>query len=387
MSAAYLYLENGVLLEGESFGAKGTASGEIVFNTSISGYQEIVTDPSYAGQFIAFTMPEIGNVGVNKNDSESEGVFARAIIVRNYQKTPSNFRSQEPLGEFLKRKNIVGVCNVDTRVLTKLIRKEGAMMAVVSTEFGSYANLRAVLDKAPRMSDVNFLNEVGTKKPYIHRFGAWNTNAQAYDPPSGAEVKKIVAFDFGAKLNIFNELTVVGLQTEVVPPDTKADDIMARFDNQEIGGVFLSNGPGDPLALKDQIREIKRLINRKIPIFGICLGHQLLSIAHGYETYKLKFGHHGANQPVKNTQSGAIEITSQNHNYSAPDSIVEIAQITHINLFDDTIEGVKYKESPIFSVQYHPEASPGPRESRYLFKQFADAVLPTPSAYWNGDKS
>ncbi|MDR0665542.1 MAG: glutamine-hydrolyzing carbamoyl-phosphate synthase small subunit [Helicobacteraceae bacterium] len=379
MSAVYLYLENGILLEGESFGAQGTASGEIVFNTSMSGYQEIITDPSYAGQFITFTMPEIGVVGVNKNDDESRGVFARAVIVRNYQSVPSNYRSEESLGDFLKRNNVVGACNMDTRVLTKLIRKDGAMTAVISTEFSSYAELRAVLDKAPKMSQTNFLSEVATAKAYMHSRGAWNTKAQSYDPPAPI-AKRVVAYDFGAKLNILNELTNAGLQVEVVPCDAKADDLIARFNDQEIGGVFLSNGPGDPLVLKDQIAQIKKLVDRKIPIFGVCLGHQLLSIAHGYETYKLKFGHHGANHPVKNLQTLAVEITSQNHNYSVPENIADIAEITHINLFDYTIEGVKYKNEPIFSVQHHPEASPGPRESRYLFERFAQYVQPTPNA-------
>ncbi|MDR2152859.1 MAG: glutamine-hydrolyzing carbamoyl-phosphate synthase small subunit [Helicobacteraceae bacterium] len=379
MSAVYLYLENGILLEGESFGAKGTASGEIVFNTSLSGYQEIVTDPSYAGQFIVFTMPEIGVVGVNKNDDESRGVFARAVLVRNYQSVPSNYRAEESLGDFLKRNNIVGVCNIDTRVLAKIIRKDGSMMAVASTEFSSYADLRAVLDKAPRMNQNSFLSEVSAAKAYAHSRGAWNAKTQSYDPPPLA-TKRVVAYDFGAKLNILNELTAAGLQVEVAPYNAKADDLIARFNNQEIGGVFLSNGPGDPLALKDQIAQIRKLIDRKIPIFGICLGHQLLAIAHGYETYKLKFGHHGANHPVKNLQTLAVEITSQNHNYSVPESISDIADITHINLFDDTIEGVKYKNAPFFSVQHHPEASPGPRESRYLFESFAQNVLPTPNA-------
>jgi carbamoyl-phosphate synthase small subunit len=379
VSAVYLYLENGVMFEGRSFGARGTASGEIVFNTSSCGYQEIATDPSYAGQFIAFTTPEIGNVGANKNDNESGSVFARAVVVRNYQSAPSNYRSEESFGAFLQRKNILGVCDVDTRALTKLIRKDGSMTAVASTEFSSYADLRAVLDVAPRMNRINFLKEVGTKKPFIRSIGAWNSKTQSYDPPV-ATPKRIAAFDFGAKLNILNELTSAGLQTMVVPPDTKADDVIARFAAKEIGGVFLSNGPGDPLVLKEQIAEIRKLVDCGIPIFGVCLGHQLLSIAHGYDTYKLKFGHHGANHPVKNLESGAVEITSQNHNYSVPEEITEIADITHVNLFDYTIEGVRYKNKPIFSVQHHPEASPGPRESRYLFQRFADLVLPTPAA-------
>ncbi|GHV07752.1 carbamoyl-phosphate synthase small chain [Campylobacterota bacterium] len=378
MKPIYLYLENGIFVEAESFGAEGTVSGEIVFNTSMSGYQEIITDPSYAGQFITFTMPEIGNVGMNKQDNESRGVFARGVIVHNYQPQPSNYRSEEPLDWFLKRHNIVGICNIDTRALTKLIRKDGAMMMVASTEFSEYAKMRAVLDKAPRMSKTNFLGEVGAKKSFLHRQGAWDHKTQSYGAPM--TTKRIAAMDFGAKFNILNELTAVGLEVEVVPHTTSADSLIARFDNGEIGGVFLSNGPGDPMVLQDEIGEIKKLIAKKIPMFGICLGHQLLSIAHGYETYKLKFGHHGGNQPVKNLATGSVEITSQNHNYSVPESIAEIAEITHINLFDNTIEGVRYKNAPIFSVQHHPEASPGPHESRYLFRDFAAIVQPTPKA-------
>jgi carbamoyl-phosphate synthase small subunit len=373
MKPCYLYLENGIFFEAESFGAEGTAYGEIVFNTSMSGYQEIITDPSYAGQFITFTMPEIGVVGVNENDLESRGVFARAVIARNYQNEPSNYRSEGSLGDFLKTNGVLGICSIDTRALTKLIRKEGAMMAVASTETKELSAIRAVLDSAPRMDGVSFLDEVGTKKAYRHSQGAWYQKAQRFE--KAAATKKVVAMDFGAKLNIFNSLVQAGLEVEVISYDTKADEIIKRFEAREIGGVFLSNGPGDPMVLKGIAAEIAKLIKRKIPIFGVCLGHQLLAIAHGYETFKLKFGHHGANQPVKNCETGAVEITSQNHNYSVPESIEEVAEITHVNLFDGTIEGVRYKDEPIFSVQHHPEASPGPHESGYLFSQFAEMAL------------
>lgn len=378
MKPCYLYLENGLFFEATSFGAEGTATGEIVFNTSLTGYQEIVTDPSYAGQFITFTMTEIGNVGINENDNESRGIYARGVIVRNYQARPSNFRSEESLAEFLKKRNILGICDIDTRLLTKTIREEGAMMMIASTEISDRDELRKALDKAPRIGDINFLAEVGTKKAYEHSRGAWNHAKLAYAPAQGK--KRVLAFDFGAKLNILNELVEAGLQVEVIPYDTPADVIIKRFEAQEIGGVFLSNGPGDPLVLKEQVETIKQLIAKQIPIFGICLGHQLLSIAHGYPTHKLKFGHHGGNQPVKNMETGMVEITSQNHNYSVPDNIVEVAKMTHLNLFDNTIEGVRYLNAPVFSVQHHPEASPGPHESRYLFKQFAELVRPTPNA-------
>ena len=252
------------------------------------------------------------------------------------------------------------------------------MMMIASTEITDRDELRKALDKAPRIGDINFLEEVGTQKAYEHSRGAWNHAKLAYGPAEGK--KHVLAFDFGAKLNILNELAEAGLQVEVVPYNTSADAIIQRFDNQEIGGVFLSNGPGDPMVLGDQVKTIQKLIEKKIPIFGICLGHQLLSIAHGYPTHKLKFGHHGGNQPVKNMETGMVEITSQNHNYSVPDNIVEVAKMTHLNLFDNTIEGVHYNNAPVFSVQHHPEASPGPHESRYLFKQFAELVRPTPNA-------
>ncbi|MDR3347654.1 MAG: glutamine-hydrolyzing carbamoyl-phosphate synthase small subunit [Helicobacteraceae bacterium] len=374
METVYIYMENGLFFEAKSFGAKGTASGEIVFNTSMSGYQEIITDPSYAGQFITFTAPEIGNVGANANDNESRGIFARAVIARNYQAVPSSYRSEEALGDFLKRNDILGICDIDTRILTKLIRKEGTMMAVASTELTDKAQLRAVLDKAPRMHQINFLSEVGVKKEFAHARAAWNHRANSFNKPSYK--KRIVALDFGIKLNILNELTEAGLRVDVISHDTAAADIVKRFEAREIGGVFLSNGPGDPMVLQDTIAQIKQLLKHQIPMFGICLGHQLLSIAHGYNTYKLKFGHHGGNQPVKNLETNSVEITSQNHNYSVPETVREIAEVTHINLFDNTIEGIRYKDEPVFSVQFHPEASPGPHESRYLFKQFEAMVLP-----------
>ncbi|MDR2905736.1 MAG: glutamine-hydrolyzing carbamoyl-phosphate synthase small subunit [Helicobacteraceae bacterium] len=381
MKPVNLYFENGILMQGKCFGAEGTTSGEVVFNTSMTGYQEIITDPSYAGQFITFTMPEIGNVGANAADCESRGVFCRGVIARNYQDAPSNYRSESSLAEFLKSRGILGICDIDTRALTKLIRKDGAMMMVASTEHSSYADLRAVLDATPKMSDINFLNQVGSERAFAHSRAAWNDAAQRYDEPKANPLAKVLAFDFGAKLNILNELVSAGLEVEVTPHNTPAEAVIERFDKGEIGGVFLSNGPGDPMVLKDEVAAIKKLINHKIPIFGICLGHQLLAIAHGYETYKLKFGHHGANQPVKNLRTGAVEITSQNHNYSVPDTIKQVAEITHLNLFDGTIEGVRYKNSPCFSVQHHPEASPGPRESRYIFAEFAK-LAHSRGRYW-----
>lgn len=369
----YCYFENGLFLEADGFGADTTSVGEVVFNTSMTGYQEIITDPSYAGQFITFTSTEIGNVGVNEADKESRGVYAKGVIVKNYQDRHSNFRAEESLAAFLKERNILGICNIDTRFLTKMIRDEGAMMMIASSKISDKDELKKILDETPRIEEINYIEVVSTKESYRHTQAAWNEQSLKYDEKK-ASAKRVVAIDFGAKLNILNELVEAGLGVEVVPYSTKADEIISKFNNGDIGGVFLSNGPGDPLILKDEVENIKRLIAADIPMFGICLGHQLLSIAHGYRTYKMKFGHHGGNQPVKSAITGMVEITAQNHNYSVPDNITEVAEVTHINLFDNTIEGVRYKNKPIFSVQYHPESSPGPHESKYLFKEFASIV-------------
>ncbi len=368
MQKVSLYFENGLFLEAQSFGAEGTAVGEVVFNTSMSGYQEIVTDPSYAGQFITFTMPEIGNVGCNSEDMESRGAFCKGIIVRQYQKRPSNFRSQESLDSLLKRFGVMGICNIDTRYLTQMLRKEGAMEMIASTEIHDKETLANELKNAPRIEEINYIKEVSTDEPYIHKFGSYDAREFCYTEPKTD--KKIVAYDFGIKRNILNELTTAGMQVEVIPNNTPAKSVIERFKSGEIDGVFLSNGPGDPLILEEEKLQVQELLEAKIPMFGICLGHQMLSIAHGYDTYKLKFGHHGGNHPVKNLATNRVEITAQNHNYNVPDSITEVAEVTHRNLFDGTIEGVKYKNEPVLSVQHHPEASPGPKESAYIFKSF-----------------
>lgn len=369
----YCYFENGLYMEADGFGADTTSVGEIVFNTSLTGYEEIITDPSYAGQYITFTATEIGNVGVNKDDRESRGIYAKGVIVKNYQERYSNFRAEESLSAFLKEHNILGICNIDTRFLTQMIRDEGAMMMVASSLVSDKEELKKILESSPRIEEINYIKEVSTKEAYIHTEAAWNEEHLCFN--KGCKTgKKIIAMDFGAKLNILNELVEAGLEVEVVPYSMSGDSIISRFKSGEIGGVFLSNGPGDPLVLHEEVATIKRLLAEKIPMFGICLGHQLLSIAHGYNTYKMKFGHHGGNQPVKSFITGSVEITAQNHNYSVPDNITEVAEVTHINLFDNTIEGVRYKGEPVFSVQYHPESSPGPHESKYLFKEFAALV-------------
>ena len=369
----YIYLENGTYLQANSFGASDTVVGEIVFNTSMSGYQEIMSDPSYAGQFVTFTMPEIGNVGVNEQDMESSRAHAKGMIVRKYQKRYSNFRAEESLDAFLAKHNIMGICDIDTRFLTKMIREEGAMMMVASTIISDKDELKKILESSPRIEDVNYIEQVSTKTAYKHESSTYSDSEFEYKKAPEQQAN-IAVIDFGVKRNILNEIVNAGIGVEVIPNDFNADELIERFNSKSIDGVFLSNGPGDPLVLKKEQEQIKKLIAAKVPMFGICLGHQLLSISHGYDTFKLKFGHHGGNHPVKNNKTGLVEITAQNHNYNVPDNITEIAEVTHTNLFDNTIEGLKYNDSPIFSVQHHPEASPGPKESSYIFSEFLSLI-------------
>jgi len=366
----WLYFESGLFIEAGSFGSKGTKTGEIVFNTSMSGYQEIISDPSYAGQFILFTMPEVGNVGCNDDDMESKGIYASGMIVRNYQDRYSNFRSQYSLSEFLKNNDSFGICNVDTRSLTKMLRDNGSEMIIASTEISDKDELKKLLENSPRIEEINYIKEVSTKTVYEHNLGAWDPQTNSYKHPL-TNGKKIVVIDFGVKRNILNELRDTGMSVEVIPHTFNPKELITRFTENEIDGVFLSNGPGDPLVLDEEAKKIKMLIDAKIPMFAICLGHQLLSIAHGYKTYKLKFGHHGGNHPVREEKSATVEITAQNHNYNVPETICQIAKVTHKNLFDGTIEGLIYNDFPIFSVQHHPEASPGPHDSKYIFQNFA----------------
>ena len=377
MNRAILYLENGMTFETLSFGASGTKVGEMIFNTSLTGYQEILTDPSYAGQFVVFCMPEIGIVGVNDDDIESlsNTPYVNGIIVRNYNDFYSNFRAKESLGNYLKKHNIIGISNINTRFLTKLLRDFGALNAIISNEIFDITKLKNILEKSPKIGEIDYISNISLKKAQIHTKSTFDFNDFAYGKPNFK--KKIIAIDFGIKQNILNELSSVGLECEVIGHNFDAEILIKRFKNKEIGGVFLSNGPGDPKILKKEIQEISKLIKAKIPMLGICLGHQLLGLASGYETYKLPFGHHGANHPVKNMQTKQIEITSQNHIYSLPESIEKIATITHKNLFDGTIEGLRYKDSPIISMQHHPEASPGPREANKIFRDFFDMVLNT----------
>jgi len=365
MKQVYVYFENGVYMQGGAFGAEGTSVGEVVFNTSLSGYQEIITDPSYAGQFITFTMPEIGCVGVNEEDFESTRVHCKGVIVRNYQHRVSNFRAEDNLDYLLKRFGAIGITNIDTRFITKMLRSEGSMMMVASTEISSKEELKAILQRAPRCEEINYIKEVSTKEKYIHPHGRYNAKVFAYNKPK-ADRKRIACLDFGAKRDMLSELTEAGFEVEVYPYNTKAQTLIDSYKQNEIVGVFLSNGPGNPLLLRDVHILIRKLIDAKVPMFGVCLGHLLLGIAHGYEVKRLKFGHHGSNYPVKNLDTTQVEITAQSHNYAVDDSITEVAQVTHKNLFDGTIEGLRYKDAPIVSVQYQPKSSSGSLRSGYF---------------------
>ncbi|MDA3969272.1 glutamine-hydrolyzing carbamoyl-phosphate synthase small subunit [Helicobacter ibis] len=372
LQKAWIYLENGDFYEARSFGASGSYVGEIVFNTSLSGYQEISSDPSYAGQFVCLTMPEIGIVGANNQDMECVKIYAKGIICRNYNEFFSNFRADFSFGEFLRANNCMGICGIDTRKLTKSIRTNGSMMMIASSEISSKDELKEMLSKSKRIEDINYIEEVSTKEAYNYYFGKFDFNTMAYETPNTS--KKIVAIDFGIKRSILQQLVNAGFSVSVVPNTTKASKLIEGYKNSEFDAIFLSNGPGDPQVLSSEVAEISSLIEAKIPIFAICLGHQLISLAMGYPTYKLPFGHHGGNHPVKNTLTNKIEITAQNHNYSVPDDIVKIADITHVNLFDNTIEGLKYKDYPIYSLQHHPEAGPGPLESTAIFREFAEFI-------------
>jgi carbamoyl-phosphate synthase small subunit len=366
---AKLALENGTILTGESFGAEGEVSGEVVFNTSLSGYQEIYTDPSYSGQIVTLTYPLIGNYGVNPEDVESAAPQVSGVIVKEYFEVYSNFRATESLGTWLKRHRIVAIQGLDTRMLTKMIRTEGAMRGVLSTVDLDDASLRAKVAATPSMNGLDLATRVSCERPY--RWDEAESTSFALGLQSGGpeQEKKfsVVAYDYGIKRNILRRLARYGCSVTVVPVGFPAEDVLAMNPD----GIFLSNGPGDPAAVRIAITNITKLIGRK-PIFGICLGHQLLGLALGGKTFKLKFGHRGGNHPVKNLLTGAIEITSQNHGFAVdPDSLdPRKLQITHVNLNDHTNEGFRHLELPVFSVQYHPEASPGPHDSDYLFRDF-----------------
>lgn len=371
---AMLALEDGTVFEGEHFGSPGEKVGEVVFNTSMTGYQEILTDPSYKGQIVVMTYPLIGNYGCNDQDLESDGPKVEGFVVREYTPRPSNWRAQESLNSFLERHGVVGIQGVDTRALTRKLRIYGTMRGVISTEDLDPESLVEKARAAPPMEGRDLVRFVTCKEPYVwdrggtinpvpSRFGEEPT---LFDLP--AERFRVVAMDFGVKHNILRLLHDHGCRIIVVPATTSAREVLSY----EPDGIFLSNGPGDPAALPHIVETVRELIESGKPIFGICLGHQLLGLAFGGRTYKLKFGHRGANQPVKDLQTGRVEITSQNHGFCVDMSSIKDpdVEITHINLNDGTLEGMRHKKLPIFSVQYHPEASPGPHDSRYLFKRF-----------------
>ena len=373
---ALLALEDGRVFRGEAFGHTGTSTGEACFNTSMTGYQEVLTDPSYRGQIVAMTYPLIGNYGVNPEDGESSQPHVRGFVVGELCPRASNWRARQSLPEYFKEHGIIGIEGIDTRALTKHLRSRGAMRACLSTELGEQEAVDAACASAS-MEGMDYVTEVSTPQAYT-----WEGESRAWTVPNqsaGQEgnhldlppVKhRIVAYDFGIKFNILRRLRQEGFEVQVVNSHTSSEDVLAL----DPDGIFLSNGPGDPAALGTIHQEIRRLIGRK-PIFGICLGNQLLSHAFGGKTFKLKFGHRGGNQPVKDLRSGTISITSQNHGFATdPDSLPPEVEVTHLNLNDQTVEGIRSTKDPVFSVQYHPEAAPGPHDAAYFFREFSSLI-------------
>ncbi len=368
---AKLVLSNGITFSGYSFGAKGSTVGEIVFNTGMTGYQEVITDPSYFGQILTFTYPEIGNTGINFEDSESEHSI-KGLIVRNYSNNNSNWRSKLNFNQWLIDNKIIGLYGVDTRALVKILRSYGSMNGLITTENNDLESCLEIISNAPNMKGLNLAKKVSTTKNYIFK----ETSITDFDVRkksfNNVNKFKIVAIDFGIKKSILNRLVAHGCEVLVLPFNSSFDDVLSH----EPDGIFFSNGPGDPSSVLDGINLAKLLINHgKIPMFGICLGHQIFGLALGGQTYKLTFGHRGLNHPcgIKNN----IEITSQNHGFAIdPNSLSnELVEITHFNLNDKTVAGLKLINKPIFSVQYHPEASPGPHDSDYLFEKFVSLML------------
>ncbi|MEE9542213.1 MAG: glutamine-hydrolyzing carbamoyl-phosphate synthase small subunit [Thermodesulfobacteriota bacterium] len=370
---AILALSDGTIFEGLSFGFSGEAVAEICFNTSMTGYQEILTDPSYKGQIVSMTYPQIGNYGINSEDVESRRPWVEGFIVKEVCPEPSSWRSEKSLDAFMLENGIVGISGIDTRALTRLIRDKGAMEGVISAKDLDPKSLVKKARAHPGLTGRDLVSLVTTDKPYKWDEGLWNL--EGVDALAGKSIPqeryKVVAFDFGMKLNILRNLVSIGCDVTVVSASTTAKEVLAMAPD----GVFLSNGPGDPEAVTYAVETVKELL-RKLPVFGICLGHQIISLALGAKSFKLKFGHRGANQPVKDLNTGKVEITSQNHGFAIDaKSMKGLSKITHVNLNDDTVEGLSSPGEKFFSVQYHPESSPGPHDSRYLFMIFLEMMI------------
>ncbi|MGH9313396.1 MAG: glutamine-hydrolyzing carbamoyl-phosphate synthase small subunit [Vicinamibacterales bacterium] len=368
---AYLALENGKWFRGEAAGAQGATSGEVVFNTSMTGYQEVLTDPSYAGQIVTMTCPEIGNYGVTADDTESRAPQVAGFIMRQSSPVASNWRADSTLRDYLVRHGIVAIADIDTRALTRVLRSSGVMRGVIATGPNDPGELVETARAARPMEGSDLVLDVTCQAPFDWEGGT--TEGQFLVRPERRTKRrlKIAAYDFGMKWNILRRFDAYGCDVRVFPATAPASDLLAASPD----GVFLSNGPGDPAALGYAIRNTRELVKSDVPVFGICLGHQVLALALGGRTYKLKFGHRGANHPVKELDSGQVEITSQNHGFAVdPESLPSGVKVTHVNLYDGTIEGLRHETKPVFCVQYHPEASPGPHDADYLFRQFMDEI-------------
>ncbi len=365
---AILALEDGTVYEGESFGAEGECDGEVVFNTSMTGYQEILTDPSYKGQIVTMTYPLIGNYGVNAADVESAGPQVAGFVVKEYCALPSNWRSNEPLGSYLERHGVVGIQGVDTRALTRHIRTRGAMRSVLSTTDLNVDSLVQKAKESPGLVGRDLVKEVTCKEPYHWTEGLYDVLKGEARRMQDEARYRVAAYDFGIKSNILRYLVERGCDVTVFPADAPAEQLL----DTKPDGIFLSNGPGDPEPIRYAIDNVRKLIHER-PTFGICLGHELIGLALGGKIIKLKFGHRGANQPVKDLKTRKVEITSQNHGFAVDLDSMErdSIELTHVNLNDNTLEGMRHRELPVFCVQYHPEASAGPHDSEYLFDSFA----------------
>jgi carbamoyl-phosphate synthase small subunit len=369
---ATLALENGLWYEGIAAGAVGETGGEVVFNTSMTGYQEVLTDPSYAGQIVTMTTPEMGNYGVARDDVESRAPQVAGFVIRDESPTASNWRADSTLRAYLVDHNIVAISDIDTRALTRVLRSAGVMRGVIAT---GDVDPQALVQRAQALAPMQG-SDLVLGVTCDHAFD-WKPSPVATDEFAPAPQRRarrrlrVAAYDFGMKWNILRRFDAYGCDVRVFPATAPASDLL----NQQPDGVFLSNGPGDPAVLSYAISNANALVAADVPVFGICLGHQVLSLAMGGETYKLKFGHRGANHPVKQLDTGQVEITSQNHGFAVnPESLPEDVAVTHVNLYDGTVEGLRHKEQPVFCVQYHPEASPGPHDADYLFRQFLDEM-------------